>query len=257
LFTKTFRLLIEFTIALHFQKDVRLHYVTKGDENNQTMLFIHGFPEFWYSWRHQIREFAKDYHVIAVDSRGYGDSDKPNGIHNYTVDKLVDDIRELLTALNRQQVVLVGHDWGAIISWTFAAKYPELLDRLVIMNGSHPKHFQDVMARSWRQFFSSWYKYFFNLPLLPELVLLSNDLSLLEEFMKSADGHTMCTAEDVEAYKYVFSKYNSLTCPLNYYRAVIRKYRCELPRSYHIKVPALVIWGQFWCFVCLVIELRF
>ncbi|CAG2117715.1 unnamed protein product, partial [Medioppia subpectinata] len=220
-------------------RDVKLHYVSNGDENNQTMLFIHGFPEFWYSWRHQIREFAKDYHVIAVDNRGYGDSDKPSGIGNYTIDKLVEDIRELLAALDKQDIVLVAHDWGGAIAWNFAAKHPSLLDRLVVLNGPHPQAFADVIQRSWKQFFSSWYMFFFNLPLLPELVLLSNDLSLLADFMVSADGHQMLTTEDIEAYKYMFSKYNSLTCPLNYYRAVMRKYPSEKPRSLQITVPTL------------------
>ena len=85
------------------------------------MLLIHGFPEFWYSWRHQIKEFSDEFFVVAVDLRGYGDSDKPMGIHNYTIDKIIEDIKQLLEALEQKDIILVGHDWGGLIAWSFAA----------------------------------------------------------------------------------------------------------------------------------------
>ena len=215
-----------------------------GDNSNQLMLLIHGFPEFWYSWRHQLRHFSKHFFVVAVDLRGYGESDKPNGIHNYTVDKIVDDIKQLIEALEQKDVILVGHDWGGLIAWTFAAKHAHLLNKLVVMNSPHPLMMRQVVKKSWRQYFSLIYMYFFNLPLLPELIILSNDLKLFEDIFVSADGRPLCSPEDIEAYKYVFCKHTALTGPLNYYRALVRKYPSVRPINYQIKVPTLTIWGN-------------
>ena len=207
------------------------------------MLFIHGFPEFWYSWRNQLREFSKDFFVVAVDLRGYGDSDKPIGIHNYTVDKIVDDIKQLVEALQHKDVILVGHDWGGLIAWNFGAKYSQLVDKLIVLNSPHPLMMRKVVKTNWRQYFSLIYMYLFNIPLLPELLLLSNDLSIFESIFSSSDGRSLVSPEDIEAYKYVFAQQNSLTGPLNYYRALVRRYRSVRPNSFHIKVPTLTIWG--------------
>ncbi|XP_054155799.1 epoxide hydrolase 1-like [Oppia nitens] len=224
--------------------------------NKQLMLFIHGFPEFWYSWRHQIREFSPDYRTLAVDLRGYGLSDKPLGCHNYTLDLCVEDIWELVASiyrnrLHKQPIVLVGHDWGGLIGWKFTGKYPQLVDRLIVLNSPHPQVLRDSLRCSPKQFFSSWYMYFFNLPLLPELVLLSNDLQLFDICMVAADGHPMFSRDDMDAYKYVFSRSSGLTGPLNYYRAFLRrrrssrKYPSDRPKNIMtIKVPTLIIWGK-------------
>jgi len=208
------------------------------------MLFIHGFPEFWYSWRHQIREFSEDFFVVAIDLRGYGESDKPIGIHNYAIDNMVEDVKQLLEALDKKQVILVGHDWGGFIAWNFAAKYPNLVQKLVVLNSPHPLVFRKVLRKSWKQYFTSFYMFFFNLPLLPELLFLSNDLRIFDDIFSSADGHPICTAEDIEAYKYVFCKPQALTGPLNYYRALVRKYPIR-QINYQIKVQTLIIWGNF------------
>ena len=122
---------------------------------------------------------------------------------------------------------------------------------------------RQVVKKSWRQYFTFIYMYFFNIPLLPELIILSNDLKIFEDIFVSADGHTICSPEDIEAYKFVFCKPNSLTGPINYYRALVRKYRSVRPNSYQIKVPTLTIWGIFLCLliiqsnlICLYLKAR-
>ena len=182
--------------------------------------------------------------MVAVDQRGYGQSEKPIGINNYTVEKLVEDVKQLLEALNQKNVILIGHDWGGQVAWNFTALYGHLVDRLVIINSPHPSAYDRTVKKSWKQYFISMYMYFFNLPLLPELLLLSNDLQLFKYIYASGDGQTVLTEQDLEAYKYVFSKYNSLTGPLNYYRAVIRRYRSRQPDSFRIRVKTLIIWGN-------------
>lgn len=155
---------------------VRLHYVERGT-GDQLMLFLHGFPEVrrlarkatdaavagvltahlgrqsWYSWRHLLVEFGTTHRVVAVDMRGYGDSDKPRGVSQYRMETLVEDVHQLIRALGHQRCILVAHDWGAAIAWRFAYTHPEQLNRLVIMNVPHPKGFRNAglkqLLRSW------------------------------------------------------------------------------------------------------------
>ena len=108
---------------------VTLHYVTQGE--GPLMLMLHGFPEFWYSWRHQIPEFAQDYKVVALDLRGYNDSEKPQDVSAYQMKELIADVKGVIEGLGYESCVLVGHDWGAGIAWSFAYAYPELLEKLM------------------------------------------------------------------------------------------------------------------------------
>lgn len=106
--------------------DVKLHVVEAGPQDGEVVLFLHGYPEFWYSWRKQLNFFAdKGYRTIAPDQRGYNLSDKPEGIDAYQLDKLAGDIAGLIDALGVDQVNLVGHDWGSLVTWWTATRYPE------------------------------------------------------------------------------------------------------------------------------------
>lgn len=223
---------------------MKIHLVCGGDPNKKLMLFIHGFPEFWYSWRHQIKEFSKDYFVVAIDQRGYGDSDKPIGIENYTVDKMTEDIKQLLEALGKRDIILVGHDWGGVIAWAFAANHAHFINKLIILNAPHPIMGRELRKKSWKQFLMSWYMIFFSLPYLPEIALQSNDYFIFDFSFRNGSGEPLFPSDQLEAYKYTFHK-NSFTYPLNYYRAFIRQYPSTLPTpNYQIKVPTLVVWGK-------------
>ncbi|KAK3932464.1 Epoxide hydrolase 4, partial [Frankliniella fusca] len=201
-------------------KGIKLHYVHKGDTTRPLMLCLHGFPEFWYSWKHQLQEFSKDYWVVAVDMRGYGDSDKPSGTTAYRADILVDDVRELLDAFERPRATLVGHGWGAAIAWMFLERYPERVDRMVSIGAPHPYVFQRSLALNRKQLARSWYFFLFQVRWVPELVLRCDDLACLSAALRRGRRNPPAvTDEDLEAYKYTFGKPGALTCPLNYYRA--------------------------------------
>ena len=121
---------------------VRLHYVEAGgdteeDKRKPLMLFCHGFPEFWFVWRHQIKYFKNNFRVIAIDNRGYGESEKPRELEKYHVKELADDIKGLVEMLGVTKFTLVGHDWGGAVCWTFASLYPHMLDNLVLCNCPH------------------------------------------------------------------------------------------------------------------------
>jgi len=225
-------------------KNVRLHYVEAGPEDKPLMIMLHGFPEFWYSWRFQIPEFSKDYRVVALDNRGYGDSDKPKGVKNYAMDHLTGDLKEMIENLGYTSAVVVGHDWGAAISWAFAMKYPEMVDQLIIMNVPHPAAFAKHLAKSKSQFKKSWYAFFFQLPCLAEFFLSYNDYEQIEAcFTKEPWGAKKgaFTEEDIEAYKFNAASEGTLTCAVNYYRANIGRKRGSTKDK--LKMPVCVIFG--------------
>lgn len=227
-------------------EDVRLHYVASGDEGKPLMLFLHGFPEFWYSWRHQIREFKKDYRVVAVDLRGYADSDKPSGVAAYKTTNMVADIKQLIPALGYRTCVLVSHDWGGVLAYQFAAKHQDMIDKLIIMNAPHSGHMNDYVMKNKSQAKKSWYIAFFQVPLVPEIVFSSFDYEAVKQIFtgKQSGLRVGKLAEtDVEAYKYALSRPGGLSGPINYYRAALR-YKLDKSIFKTIEKPTLVIWGS-------------
>ncbi|MDA2923147.1 alpha/beta hydrolase [Acidobacteria bacterium AH-259-L09] len=134
---------------------VKIHYVTLGQ--GPLAVMIHGFPDFWYSWRHQIAALSEDYQVVAIDQRGYNQSDKPKGKENYDVSFLVDDVLAVIHHLGKDKAIIVGHDWGGLVAWTFAMKYPEMTDKLIICNLPHPRGIFRELAHNNEQKMNSAY----------------------------------------------------------------------------------------------------
>ena len=220
---------------------IKLHYVTQG--SGPLMLFLHGFPEYWYSWRHQLSEFAQDYKVVAIDMRGYNDSEKPAKLSDYVVSELVQDVKGVIEGLGYEQCILVGHDWGGAIAWMFAYAYPNLVQRLIVMNIPHPAKFLEGL-RTPQQLLRSWYIFAFQLPWLPELAWKLNNYALIERaFRGMAIDKNAFTDEDIEAYKTAFAKPGALTATINYYRAFVQKGVKQ--KSWDVvDVPTLMIWGE-------------
>jgi len=193
---------------------VKIHYVESGDVNKPLLLFVHGWPQFWFAWRYQIEHFNKNYHVVAIDMRGFNDSDKPSGIQNYFVMNMVNDIKELVTGLGKTSFTLVGHDWGGVISWTFAAFYPQMLDNLVICNLPHPIPFNEA-RKGLDQALKSWYIIFFQVPILPELNMLADDIRSFDALFKDNPNND---EEVKEAYRFAFKDFKTWNRSINYYR---------------------------------------
>jgi pimeloyl-ACP methyl ester carboxylesterase len=220
---------------------LRLHYVTQGQ--GPLLLFLHGFPEFWYSWRHQLDYFADRYTCVALDLRGYNESDKPPGVAAYRLDVLVEDVRGAIAALGYDHLTLVGHDWGGAIAWAFAYAYPELLRSLVVMNIPHPARFAEGL-RTPQQLARSWYIAAFQLPLLPELALAAGDYWAIGQiFQAMAVDKSAFSAADLRAYKTAAAKPGALTAMVNYYRALRLGDRRQQPWGI-LPVPTLLIWGE-------------
>ena len=220
---------------------VKLHYVTQGE--GPLMLILHGFPEFWYSWRHLIPEFAKSFKVVALDLRGYNDSDKPQDQSAYVMDEFIKDVDGVIKGLGYEQCVLVGHDWGGAIAWNFAYAHPEMVERLIIMNLPHPAKFAEGF-RTPQQLLRSSYIFFFQLPWLPELLIQSSDYQAIETAFKGmAVSKSAFTNADIEAYKDAAAKRGTLTAALNYYRNFGQQRTLSLDWSV-LEVPTLMIWGE-------------
>ena len=141
---------------------VSIHYAKTG--SGPLMVFIHGFPDFWYTWHHQMEGLADRYTVAALDTRGYNMSDKPEGVANYDMAMLTADVAAVIEAEGQDSAVIVGHDWGGGIAWSFAAGYPQMTERLIIMNLPHIKGLQRELATLGQQHENSQYARNFQQP---------------------------------------------------------------------------------------------
>ena len=221
--------------------DQRLHYVETGD--GPLIVLLHGFPEFWYGWRQQIKPLAAaGFRVVAPDMRGYNLSSRPKGVTAYDTDRLAADIRGLVQERGAKSALLVGHDWGGTVAWATAMSHPEVVDRLAILNAAHPRKLSQGLHHP-GQLRKSWYFFFFALPELPEGVVHANNWHFFRHFLQ--DAHPAFTPEEIDRYVESWSQPGAATGMINYYRASVRKSPKRAEAQIHlIKAPTLVIWGQ-------------
>ncbi len=206
------------------------------------VVFMHGFPELWWSWRHQLRAFADaGLWAVAPDMRGYNESDKPVGVSSYEVEPLADDIAGLVRALGRKRAIIIGHDWGAMVAWVVAERHPELVSRLAILNVPHPKQMLRGLMRL-KQIRKSWYMFFFQLPAgIPERALAKDDWAYLRRMFES-EGFA---PDEIEPYVKAMATPGAITAAMSYYRAAIRRVAMgRMVESKRIECPVLVIWGD-------------
>ena len=223
---------------------VRLHYVEAGQ--GPLVLLLHGFPEFWYSWRHQLPALAgTGFRALAPDLRGYNTSDKPQGVGNYSLSTLAADVAGLARHVGAERATIVGHDWGSIIAWNIAAHYPALVDRLIFLNSPPPAAFFRGLRR-FGQLRRSWYMFFFQLPWLPERTWRAGGYRLLRKVLNRDPVHANAfTQEDIDCYIGALSRPGALTAAINYYRAAFRRIPSGLVRrAPAIGSPVLLIWGE-------------
>ncbi len=226
---------------------VRLHYVEAGA--GPLVLLLHGFPEFWYGWRHQIPALAAaGFRVIAPDMRGYNLSEKPPGITSYRADVLAGDAAGLIKHAGVKRATIVGHDWGGFVAWSTALRFPELVEQLVVLNTPHPAALMRELRKP-PQALRFWYQVFFQLPWLPEAAIRAfNYRTLGSLFRRSSVRPGAFTDEDIRRYKAAFAQPGALTAALNYYRAVyhqpLRWLRpADQANLRRIELPTLLIWG--------------
>jgi epoxide hydrolase 4 len=215
-------------------------------EGDRLALFLHGFPESSFSWRYQLPLFAKlGYRAWAPDLRGYTKTSRPIGVGEYTMDKLMADVAALIDASGARTVVLVGHDWGGGIAWSFAMSGQRPLERLIVMNCPHPVCFEKGM-RTWRQLRKSWYMFFFQIPWLPERLLGAREAKAIgDAFSGMAIDKSRFPDSVTRVFRENAREPGALTAMLSYYRALFRSFRKQsLPRVAEITVPTLLLWGE-------------
>lgn len=212
-------------------KGVKIHFVTRG--TGPLLVLIHGFPDFWYTWRKQIPALSERFQVVAIDLRGYNESDKPEGVESYAMEKLVGDIEAVVHHFKKEKAVIVGHDWGGAIAWSFAMARPERTDRLIVLNLPHPRGLRRELATNPEQQKNSQYARDFQKPdaaskLKPELLAL---------WVRDAEARPLY----LEAFRR-----SSFEAMLSYYKA---NYPRELPPGAEepvfppVRCPVLLIHG--------------
>lgn len=228
---------------------VKLHYAEAG--RGELVLLLHGFPEFWYSWRHQIEALSPHLHVVAPDMRGYNLSDKPERPEDYRIEVMVEDVIGLLDHFGAKQAAIVGHDWGASVAWALAQKYPQRISKVAAL--------QVPPAPVWRanmtvkQFLRSWYMLFFQIPTLPESLISKNDFEGIRKVFKETVGRKDSFSDaDIEKYVEALRQPGAAKAGIDYYRGNIRRLVARMNKRGakkslvhgRIRVPTLFIYGE-------------
>lgn len=221
--------------------------VDEAGEGDRLALCLHGFPESRFSWRHQLPLLAQmGYRAWAPDLRGYGETEpKPQAVAAYSLDRLMEDVAGLIDASGATSVTLIGHDWGAGLAWTFAANRVRPLEQLVIMNVPHPALMAQHLRRSWAQLRKSWYMFFFQLPGLPERLMLANDARAIRNaFHAMAVDKTNFTSDVLDRYAKDAQRPGAIGGMINWYRAAFRA-QSRLAGPWEvIETPTLIVWGE-------------
>jgi pimeloyl-ACP methyl ester carboxylesterase len=227
---------------------IRLHYVEAGE--GPLVVLLHGFPSFWRSWRHQIPALAAaGFRVVAPDMRGYNASEKPPGVRSYGMEALTADVAGLIRHAGVERASVVGHDWGGAISWYMPMRYPDLVDKLIVLNAPHPAAWAREIRRP-AQLGRALYQFFFQVPWLPEAILRARNYAAIRRGLRRAPVRPGAFGEEeIRRYVAAIGQPGALTAALNYYRAAFRQAlrrgrQGMLAELRRIDAPTLLIWGE-------------
>ncbi|KAH0955423.1 hypothetical protein HN011_006652 [Eciton burchellii] len=198
-------------------KGVKFHYVEAGDKSKPLVLLLHGFPDCWLSWREQIPCLAEHYRVVAIDLKGFGDSDKPFNKRSYKLETLIDELKQFIFTLGVRTCNVIGHDLGGLLGWYMVALHGDLVYKFVAISSPHPNFYWNRVSGN--SVLDGKWMHFSRLPFLPEIDALKEDLSIINDtFQHLQMSQTEIERNYVEAYKYAFSRKEDWTGPINYYR---------------------------------------
>lgn len=224
--------------------DITLNIVTAGHPSGPPLLFLHGFPEFWYGWRRQIEYFSRQgFRVIVPDQRGYNSSEKPRSAKHYRLDLLAADMVHLLNALELEKTCVVGHDWGGAVAWWLGLNHADRLEKLVVLNCPHPAIMRQHLLHNPRQRRRSWYIFFFQFPFLPEWRMRRAEWDIAQRALQRTSRRGTFSDADIALYKAAWSQPGAAQGMINWYRAMFRA-RPKAPGSPRLHIPVLLIWGR-------------
>lgn len=221
----------------------RIAVVESGPLDGPPVVLLHGFPEFWWSWRRQIPALvAAGFRVVAPDLRGYHRSDKPRRLGAYRLDRLAGDLRTLLDDLSPDPLPVVGHDWGGALAWWSALLFPERFARLAILNVPHPAAFRRALVTSADQRRRVRYMFWFQLPWIPERRLATDDFQPLRRMLVRTSRPGTFSADELDRYARAWAIPGALSGMLAWYRAAFRR-PAPRPASLRVEPPVTLIWG--------------
>jgi epoxide hydrolase 4 len=234
----------ELRFSYHQTNGVTLHVAQAGPPDGKPVMLLHGFPEFWYGWRHQIDALAEaGFLVIAPDQRGYNHSDRPPGVGAYDLDLLAKDIVGLGEALGHARFDLVGHDWGGIVGWWLASHHAEHIERFAALSAPHPAVWTEAMRTIPEQRRKSWYVLAFQIPWLPEFLMRRRNFKVLTDALREAKRAGAMSDADLDLYRAAWSMPGALTGMVNWYRAPMRR-RDRTMAAARVGPRTLIIWGE-------------
>lgn len=223
--------------------EVRLHVVVAGDEDDPLVVLLHGFPEFWYGWRHQLEPLVDaGYRVLVPDQRGYNLSEKPAAVRAYRISECSRDIVDLIATEGRDSARVVGHDWGGMVAWDLALRRPSAVDRLAIVNAPHPTVYRQHLLANPDQLRRSVYAACFQLPLVPEFVCRRGDFRFLERALRETAAPGTFTDVELERYRRAWRRDGAISGMLDWYRANGRN--PPSPPLEQVETPTLIVWGE-------------
>ncbi|MBI3209902.1 MAG: alpha/beta hydrolase [Candidatus Solibacter usitatus] len=206
---------------------VKIHYATVG--KGPLVVMIHGFPDYWYSWRHQMEGLADRFQVVAVDQRGYNLSDKPKGVENYDMALLVGDVAAVIKHLGKEKAIIVGHDWGGAVAWSLAAFQPAMVERLIIVNLPNPNGLRRELENNPQQQKNSQY---------------ARNFQMEGAHLKVSAEMLANMAPEPERPKYLEAfKKSDIEAMLNYYKRNYPRTGDSAPALPNVKMPVLMFHG--------------
>ena len=222
---------------------VRVQVAEAGPPEGLPVILLHGFPETGDCWSRLVGPLtAAGYRVLAPDQRGYGASDRPRRVAAYALDRLAGDVLGLIESTGRPRAALVGHDWGGVVAWWVATRFPDRVERLVALNAPHPVAFRRYLATHPGQWLRSWYVLLFQVPWLPEALLRRGGWAMLARALVRTARPGAFAGADLEGYRRAWSEPRAITAMLHWYRAALRHPPAP-PADERVRVPALLIWG--------------
>lgn len=236
----------------HLPNEISLHYAACGDPKDPLLLCLHGFPEFWYSWKDLMPRLSENYYVVAPDLRGYNLSSKPESIDSYRPKYLVEDLVHLIEYLGYEDAVVIAHDWGGAIAWSLAIAHPGKVNKLIILNAPHSYMFAKALAENPVQQNASQYMNWLRRS-GSDAALCKNNFELLAGFFRSSKSDWF-NGDDKAAYEAAWSIPGAVKSAVNWYRASplyppteddpgAQKLKLE-PKDFVVNVPTLVLWGM-------------
>lgn len=225
-------------------QDITLEVREAGPEDGELIILLHGFPECWSTWRHQIEPLAQaGFKVVVPNMRGYGKSSKPKDYRRYHLDELITDVEALRQYYGRDKFHLVGHDWGGAVAWWYALHHEASLMTLTILNLPHPLEFLAKLKGTPAQMLKSWYIFYFQIPVLPQLGLRAFNFAALKAVLRYSSTKNAYTDEDFYYLEEAWREPGALTAMVNYYRALLRHLRIPAGDG-RLTVPTRILWGE-------------